>query len=49
LSKARTDRIKQYFGMHYTGAIFDINNIEKRLREAQIEYQNLKAKEGTEK
>jgi len=34
LSKARTDRIKQYFGMHYTGAIFDINNIEKRLREA---------------
>ena len=25
--------------MHYIGAIFDINNIEKRLLEAKVEYQ----------
>lgn len=25
--------------MHYVGAIFDINNIEKRLLEAKLEYQ----------
>lgn len=39
LSRARTtDKIKQYFGMHYIGAVFDINNIEKRLQEAKVEY-----------
>ena len=34
--------------MHYIGAIFDINNIEKRLREAQVEYQEAKKEKKVE-
>ena len=35
--------------MHYIGAIFDINNIEKRLQEAKIEYNEAKKDTAVEK
>jgi hypothetical protein len=38
MTKLRTPGPHKYFGSHYIGPIFDINNIESKLQDAQLKY-----------